>query len=298
MEEMDKWVYNGSNSEETIARIQCPSCPKCDQSVKLCFRYGDRIKAFYVDLISVKWDWINDDAIKLENVHRALSEWKPEILTEPEQLTRLESIYLRLQTEANRSLNKDQRWDMLCRIQLTYLLSCLANDAKKKYVSNRNGTRVEFTLPEASAHIILSRVTIGSNFMEKHANSGHAYYADLFNSIKRFDLIRQYLVVETLSTKFPEPSDRKQLERFGQLLYGKRKWSDDEEKNLLVWLRGKSAFFKVSLSSSVKSNVNFIQRLDMKGETWFKCTQSYCEAVFSVNRYSKCPECLDEADSH
>ena len=288
---MDKWVYIGSNSEETIARIQCPSCPKCDQSVKLCFRYGDRIKAFYVDLISVKWDWINDDAIKLENVHRALSEWKPEILTEPEQLTRLESIYLRLQTEANRSLNKDRRWDMFCRIQLTYLLSCLASDAKKRYVT-RNGL---FTLPEAAVHLILSRVAIGSNFMEKHAYSGrHSYYADLYKNIKHFDLIRQYLVVKTLSTKFPQPDDGNQ---FGQLLFGKRELSDDEEKHLTDWLCGKKEFFKVDLSSSAKSNVNFIQRLDMNGGNWFKCTRTYCEAVFSLNRYSKCPNCLDELDS-
>ena len=297
MDEMDKRVYS-SNGEETTVRIQCPSCPKCDKAITLCFRYGDRIKSFYVDLTSIKWELFKDDAIKQEKVRHALSKWKPKILPETEQIARLESFYLRLQTDANRSLNKDQRWDLICRIQLTYLLSCLANDAKKEYATIRNGTRVEFTLPEASVDLILNRVTVGSNFMEKHAYSGHAYYADLFNNIKRFELIRQYLVVETLCTKFPEPSDRKQLERFGQLLFGKRKWSDDEEKNLSNWLCGKKGVLKVNLSSSAKSNVNFIQRLDMNDGNWFKCTQAYCEAVFSLNRYSKCPECLEKSDSY
>ena len=153
-------------------------------------------------------------------------------------------------------------------------------------------------MPETSVDIILSRVIVGSNLMEKHAHSGYAYYANLFNNIKRFEFIRRYLVVETLSKNFPEPSDRKQLERFSKLLYGQRRWSDNEEKNLSFWLRGKSSFFKVSMSSSANSNVNFIRRLDMKDGNWFKCTQTYCEAVFSVHRYSKCPECWDESDSY
>ena len=89
VEEMDEWIYQ-SNSEETTAIIQCPSCPKCHQSIKLCFRYGDRIKAFYADLISVKLDLINDDAIKQEKVRRALSKWKPDIVSETKQFTNLD----------------------------------------------------------------------------------------------------------------------------------------------------------------------------------------------------------------
>lgn len=292
MEEMDDWVYR-SSLEETDINIQCPSCPKCKQPIKLCFRYGDLIKDFYVDLISVKLDFFKDDAIQQDKVRRALYKWKPEFVSNNEQSIRLESIYLRLQTEASRSMNRDQRWDMLCRIQLTYLLSCLANDVKKTYVSHKNGNKEDFTLPETSVEHILSRVTIGSNYMEKHAHSGHGYYQDLFNAIKHFELFRQYFVVEALSARFPEPSDRKQLDRFNQLLSGKRKWSDEEEAHLVRWLACKSSCYKVSLSSSVKSNVHLIERLDMNGENWFKCTQSYCEAIFSRNRHSKCPECLE-----
>ena len=290
---MDEWVYQ-SKSEETTTRIQCPFCPTCAQSIKLCFRYGDRIKSFYVDLISAKWELINGDVIEQEQVLLALSKWRPEILSETEQIARLKAIYLRLQREANRRLNKDQRWDMLCRMQLTYLLSCLANDSKKKYVTS-NG-RV-FTLPEASVVRILSRVAIGSNFMEKHTYSGrHSYYADLYKKIKHFDLIRQFLVVETLSAKFPQPDDGKQLERFGQLLFGEREWTDDEEQNLSDWLCGKKEFLKIYLSSSARQ-FDFIQRLGMKGGNWFKCTRTYCETVFSLNRYSKCPNCLEELHS-
>ena len=294
MEEMDEWVYQ-SKSEETTTRIQCPFCPTCAQSIKLCFRYGDRIKSFYVDLISAKWELINGDVIEQEQVLLALSKWRPEILSETEQIARLKAIYLRLQREANRRLNKDQRWGMYCHIQLTYLLSCLANDAKKKYVTS-NG-RV-FMLPEDSVDRILSRVAIGSNCMEKHAYSGrHSYYADLHKKIKHFDLIRQYLVVETLSAKFPQPDYGKQLERFGQLLFGEREWNDEDERNLSDWLCGKKEFLKIDLSSSANSDVDFIQRLGMKGGNWFKCTRTYCETVFSLNRYSKCPNCLEELHS-
>ena len=292
---MDEWVYQ-SNSEETIARIQCPSCPKCDQAIKLCFRYGDRIKSFYVDLISVKFEVINGELIQHEQFRHALSKWKPEILSETEQIARLKSIYFRLQRESKRRLNKDQRWDNYCRIQLTYLLSCLANDAKKKYVTS-NGT--VFTLPEASVNRILSRVTIYSNCMEKHAYSGrNSYYADLFTNIKHFDLIRQYLVVDALSSKFPEPDDGKQLERFGQLLDGKSKWSSVEEKNLLDCLSRKAGMFKLDISSSAKIDTDFLERLNVKAGNWFRCTETYCESVFSPNSCenitAKCPNCLDE----
>ena len=70
------------------------------------------------------------------------------------------------------------------------------------------------------------------------------------------------MLICTLSAKFPQPDDRNQ---FGQLLFGKRELSYDEEKYLTDWLCVKKEFFKVDLSSSAKSNVNFIQQLDMNG---------------------------------
>lgn len=297
---MDEWVKQKDESEETIRQIRSPSCPQCGKAIRLCFRYGDQIKAFHLDLISIKWAFVKDDTIRIaEQIKQALVKWKPQLEeTEDDDHHRIKSTFLRLQSVSNcKSLSSDQRWDLLYRIQLTYLLSCIVNDSKKKYVVKKNGKKDEFTLDEPSVEQILSKISDAFLYMEKHANSGYGFYFNLFNSLKRMDFYRQLYAVNSLSERLPKSSrvNQKQLEKIACILNSNQQWSDAEENFVVNWFEEKSSFYGINLTGSVnRANVQLVHRLGMSNETWYKCTRSFCEAVFSNSRDTKCPECLEE----
>jgi hypothetical protein len=295
VKEMDKWMNENYESEDTSAhKIWCPSCPQCEKPIRLCFRYGDKIKAFYMDLTSIKWEFINDGTIRTTQewqakINKACDKW---IETEMLENQLMKFTFFQLKSQFSSTFNNDQCWDLLYRIQLTSLMFCLENDAKRTYETSYNGQTVKFTLAESSREYLMSKVTMGFNYIKKHANSGFGYYLDLHQVINRFDLHRQFFVVEALSTRLPPSSviNQTQLDRAAHLLNGK--WTDAEERNLLEWLCRVSNMYNVTLTSSAVKK-KLIQRLDMSSEMWFKCALPTCEAVFSRTRYSQCPECLD-----
>ena len=296
VEEMDEWINRNCDSENPTCKIQCPSCPQCKKAIRYCYRYGDQIKAFYVDLISIKWDYVKEDSgvvNHIEKMRRALVKLKE---TVSELHSQLESILL--QGVSIRSLTRDERWDLLCRMQFTYLMCHLISDSKKKYTTSLDKTKKKemFVLAEPSVEHILKRIKTGFQFMEKNTNSGQGYYLDLLNMWKRLDLHRQYFAVEALSTIVP-PSvriDRRQFDKAVSVLDKRQQWTETEEKELQEWLERKSNFFNVNLTSTAKKKL--VCRLDMSNETWFKCSLPSCEAVFSLNRHPKCPECLDQSE--
>lgn len=299
VKEMDDWTNEKYENELTTAhKIWCPSCPQCDKPIRLCFRYGDKIKAFYVDLISIKWDFVNDGTIRTTQdwrakINKACDKWmEPEM----EENHRMKLTFSQLKNQFSSTFNNDQCWDLLYRIQLTSLMFGLANDAKKTYEMSYNGNTEKFMLAESSREYLSSKITMGFNYIKKHANSGVGYYHDLYKILNRFDLHRQYFVVEALSTRLPPCSviNQTQLDKAAHLFNGK--WTDAGERNLVEWLDRVSNLYNVTLAgSAVKKKL--IQRLDMSsGEMWFKCAKPTCEAVFSLTRYSQCPECLDACE--
>lgn len=285
-------AQNYSN-ENPICKIQCPSCPRCKKAIRHCYRYGDQIKAFYIDLPSIKWDYVKDDSIvvnHIEKIRRTLIKWKGDV---SELDAQLESILL--QGVSIRNLNRDQCWDLLYRMQFTYLMCYLISDSKKKYAASLDKTKKKemFLLAEPSVEHILERIKTGFHFMEKYANSGQGYFQDLLNVWKRLDLHRKYFALETLSAIAP-PSvriDARQLDKAASVLNKRQQWTETEENDLEEWLDRKSIFFNVNLTSTAKKKLRW--RLDMSDETWFKCSLPSCEAVFSLTRYPQCPECLD-----
>ena len=294
VEEMDDWVYQYFESENPTCKIKCPSCPQCKKAIRHSFRYGDKIKAFYVDLISIKWDYFKDDSTvvyHIEKMRHSLVKLKS---TGSELHAQLESILL--QGVAIRSLTRDQRWDLLYRMQFTYLMHCLIHDSKKLYAASFDKTKKKemFVLDEPSVEHILEQVKMGFFYMEKYAQSGQGYYLDLLNAWKRFDLHRQYFALKALSTIVPSSVriDDRQLGKAVYILNKRQQWTETEENNLVWWLERKSDFYNVILASTAKKKLK--QRLDMSNEMWLKCSLPTCEAVFSLARHSNCPECLDQ----
>ncbi len=296
LKKMDEWVNRKDESEEPIRQIRFPSCPQCGKAIRQCFRYGDQIKAFYLDLIGIKWVYVKDETIRIVGkVKQALNKWKPQI-AETEDDDRIKSTFLRLTSLSNcNNLSSDQRWDLIYRIQLLYLMSCIVNDSKKKYAMKKE----EFTLNESVEHIVCE-ISSAFLYMEKNSNSGFGYYFDLFVALKRLDLYRQYYAVNSLSERLPKSNrvNQKQLEKVAHLLNNNQRLTDAEENFLVNWFEEKSAFYEINLTSSFnRANVQLVQRLDMSKETWYKCTRSFCEAVFSKTCDKKCPECLDELEA-
>jgi hypothetical protein len=275
---MDDWMNENYESKETnVHKIWCPSCPQCEKPIRLCYRYGDKIKAFYVDLISIKWNFVNDGTIRTTQewqakINKACDKWiEPESASEnhPLKLT-----FSHLKAEFNRSFSNDQCWDLLYRIQLTALTYYLANDAKKTYEINYNGKKEKFPLAKSSKEYLLNKVTMGLNYMKKHANTGVGYYVDLYKVLNRFDLHRQYFVVEALSTRLPPSTliNQTQLDKAAHLFNGVEKWTDAGERTLVDWFSRISNMYNVTLISTSGDSVKkkFIQRLDMSNETWLK----------------------------
>ncbi|XP_045029940.1 NFX1-type zinc finger-containing protein 1 isoform X2 [Daphnia magna] len=295
VEEMDEWINGNGESEDTVCNIRCPSCPQCRRAIRDCFRYGDKIKEFYVDLISIKWEVAKDDKevfSYIEKIRKSLTKLKT---TEVEFEAQLNSVLI--QGVCLRSLSRDQRWDLLYRMQITYLLCYLVKDAKKKYSMDsieQNKKKDVFVLSDTAVEYVKTRASIGFKYMEKYANSGQGYYLELLSAWKRFDLHRQFFVVDTLSATVPASVrvDQRQLDKASHLLNGNQ-WTSIEENYLLEWLDRKSKFFSVNLASSV--NKTLIQRLNMSSELWMKCTIPSCEAVFCRSRHPQCPECLDQS---
>lgn len=292
---MDEWINGNGESEDTVCNIRCPSCPQCRRAIRDCFRYSDKIKEFYVDLISIKWEVAKDDKevfSYIEKIRKSLTKLKT---TEVEFEAQLNSVLI--QGVCLRSLSRDQRWDLLYRMQITYLLCYLVKDAKKKYSMDsieQNKKKDVFVLSDTAVEYVKTRASIGFKYMEKYANSGQGYYLELLSAWKRFDLHRQFFVVDTLSATVPASVrvDQRQLDKASHLLNGNQ-WTSIEENYLLEWLDRKSKFFSVNLASSV--NKTLIQRLNMSSELWMKCTIPSCEAVFCRSRHPQCPECLDQS---
>jgi hypothetical protein len=298
---MDKWVNQKDKSEENLRQIRSPSCPQCLKAIRLCFRYGDQIKAFHLDLISIKWAFVKDETIHAaEKLKKAMLEWKPQMEdTEDDDHRGIESTYLRLQSVSScKNLSSDQRWDLIYCLQLNYLMSCLVKDTKKKYVVKKNGKKDEFTLDEPSVEHILSKISTALLYIEKKANSVYGLYFNLLSLLKRLDLYRQFYAVNSLSDRLPKSSrvNQKQLEKVACLLnMDQQCWNDAEENFVLNWFEEKSSFYGITLTGLFnRANVQVTQRLCMSNEMWYKCTRPYCEAVFSNCRDTKCPECLED----
>lgn len=293
---MDDWVNQNFESEKLTSKIKCPSCPQCKKVIRHSFRYGDKIKAFYVDLISIKWDYVKDDSgvvYHIEKMRQSLVKLKA---TGSELHAQLDPILL--QGVSIRSLTRDQRWDLLYRMQFTYLMFHLIHDSKKKYVASFDKTKKKetFVLAEPSVEHILEQVKMRFCYMEKYALSGQGYYLDLLNAWKRLDLHRQYFVVKALSNILP-PSvriDERQFDKAICILNKRQQWTETDENDLVGWLNRKSDFYNVNMSSTAKKKLK--QRLDMSNGAWLKCSLPTCEAVFSLTRHSECPECLDQSE--
>lgn len=299
MEKIDKELNLNANYEEPVRKIECPSCPQCGIPIRQSFRYGDLIKAFYVDLVSIKWDFFNKDSVSGGKIRKALNKLLQMKTTHSAAIKSITQ-----QVESVESLGRNQHWDLLYRIQMAYFLCCLENDTKIKYVVvlDKQRNKKELCLDEGSVKHLLKKVSMGFRFMEKHADTGQAYYIDLFNAVTRFDLHRQYFVIKAISDQiFPSLCiDQRQLDTAAQMLDGSKLWTDDDENYMVNWLKRKSEFYNgINLSGSVKkTNEKFIERMNMSSAgTWYKCTKSACETVFSSSRYNKCPECLDEPES-
>ena len=293
---MDDWIYQDYESENQNCKIQCPSCPQCKKAIRHCFRYGDKIKAFYVDLISIKWEYAKDDckvADHIEKMRKSLAKLKA---TGSELHAQLETILV--QGVSICSLTRDQRWDLLYRMQFSYLMYYLIIDSKKKYSASFDKTKKKemFTLAELSVEHILELVKSGFQYMDKYANSGQGYYLELLNAWKLLDLHRQYFAVKALSIIVPSSVriDERQLDKAVGILNKRQQWTENEENDLVEWLGRKSNFYNVNLASTAKMKLK--QRLDMSSETWFKCALPSCEAIFSLTRHPKCPECLDQSE--
>ena len=287
--------------EADVVKVHRPSCPRCGEPIRLSFRYGDQIKAFHEDLISIKFE-IGKDDISLyekmqEKTRQELVKMKP-IMKDCGMDVTLDKILALV--EASSVLNRDQRWDLVYRIHLAYRLCCLVSDTKKSYVygvdkKNKNTC----TIREYDQAAILSGVLIALNATAKNPYSGSRYGLDLLNYCKLLDFQRQSSVIEAIAenTSSTVRVDERKLSKAQQLLQDLTdkailtKLHEDDERYLVSWLDSKSVFFKVNLASSAKREIQLIQRLDMSSESCIKCAQPNCDAIFSQLRSSSCPEC-------
>ena len=293
VEEMDKWieVYREVD-HETIRQIQCPSCPCCQQPIRQSFRYGDQIKEYYLDLTTVKFNFSVDRFASSDKIRPIVNKLQSNFLGADYD------VYVeKINRQANSisTLNGGQRWDLLYRAQLTFLLSCIVDDAKKGYAVPIAGNKgkPEIHLDKSAVDLVLNKVSLLLRVINKH-QIYEGYYVELFHAVKRYDLYRQYLTFVAFSKAFPDTirTNQKELEQARAVLTAIC-WDEDNQNYLVDWLARKCTFYKVNLTGSVAKKLKLYKRLTMNGEHWFKCGRDSCEFIFSTYRFDQCPECLD-----
>lgn len=291
---MDNWMkMDQEEYQEPIRQIQCPSCPICQQPIRQNYRYGDQIKGFYLDLTAVKFNFSDDRFASSEIIRPIINKLRTNIPAVDYGVS-VETI--KRQGNSISSLNRDLRWDLLYRAQLTFLLSCIVDDSKKGYpvAIGKHKGKTEVFLDGKSLDLLMNKVSLTLQFMNNNPNCGQGLYVELFNIVKRYDLYRQYLAIIAISNVFPDSIriDQRQLDKADSILTGIR-WNEEDEKYLVDWLGRKCSFYKVNLLGSVAKKLKLYRRLTMNGDHWFKCTRASCEFIFSVWRFEQCPECLE-----
>ena len=298
VEEMDQWMSPLSDLtvEADVVKVQCPSCPQCGQPIRLSFRYGDQIKTFHEDLISIKFDIGTDDASlyekKQDKIRRELVKMMP-MMKDCGLDASMDQILS--QAESSRLPKRDQRWNIMYRTYLAYRLCCLVFDTKKNYVYGiERRDKSNCNIKESDQASILAGVFVALNASIK--NPGARYCLDLLDYCRLLDLQRQAFVIEAITERIPSTVrvDQRMLSKVEDILTGltvQSKLTEDEERYLISWFDNKSIFFHVNMSSSAKKEIQLMQRLDMTAGSWLKCPQPSCETIFPKQRSIRCPEC-------
>lgn len=274
--------------------IKCPSCPDCGQFVRLSFRYGDLIKSFYEDLISIKLEYGKDKARVKDKAYKELVK----LLTKPimKDCGLVDSLKtIMAGAELHHQLNREKRWDVASQLLVAYHYACLVCDVKKSYVyyEKKNKKNSKNLILDASfTDLLLRKATAVLAVLVKRPNAGQNFYLRLLEDWDRLDLQRQLFVAEKIAQTFQSGRiDPTPLAAASQLLAAGRGLTEEEKTNLCNMLDLYSATFQVSLSSSAKNEIQFVPQLDFDSETWWKCLRPNCETIFPQTRSAYCPEC-------
>lgn len=298
---MDKLMGLKVEPEVTSRFVDRPSCPQCGQAVHVCFRYGDSIKAFYEDLVSIKMEYSKDDTrrLPLDKPRNELA--KTKIIVMNYGLEEATKSILDETTNANFSrLSRDDRWHLLRRIHLFYRFICLLNDVKRIYTynetkndKNKKSSPSNMTIDSDKADRLIQEGVVALRVVTKCRDAGPDLSLELLKKYHRLDLQRQLFVVDAIVKKRP---DRKLLAEAADLFNNKQDLSEQEEDYLTQMLSAYASEFRINVASSVRNDMDFIQRLSMASQTWVKCLTPHCETIFSLIRSPECPECEEVDD--
>ena len=299
---MDEWMgFTSSEEGEMMRPVKRPCCPQCGHDVNLCYRYGDIIKSFYEDLISIKLDYGKD---KIRVKDKAYQELTKMLVMPMWKECGLEGVLEAIVAEAARhnEMKRDERWDVSSRINLAYRFACLISDAKKCYLyyekKNKKDAKT-LSLDAPSVDLLVRKAVAALINLSKRTNAGQNFYLGLLREWERLDLQRQLFVAQHIVQVFPTTASckigGKPLADGTELFFGDRKLTEDDEDNLAELLGSYAVSFQTNLSSSVKKDTEFVQQLDFSSETWWKCLNPTCLTVFPRTRYAQCPECGGES---
>ena len=267
VQQMDEWMI----AEDKISKdVECPSCPQCGTPVRLCFRYGDVIKSFYEDLISIKLECAKDEP-KLLASDSDLGLMKNVILsTNWDCGEQLMKALLDKAIDHSSQLKRDERWELASRLHLAYRYGCLVNDL------NRSSSSTE----------LLVRAKAVLAILKKKTNMGQKFYATLLKEWNRLEFLRKLQIAQQFEIK------PKSLVKVSELL--ERRLTEDEEDFVASILSQCEAQTDGMMSSSAKKEIRFVHQLSFGETNWTKCLRPNCEAVFPLTRFKLCPECGGE----
>ena len=133
---MDEWIKKKTIVGALASAVKAPSCPTCDQLIRVCNRYSNEIKSFFEDLVSVKFNYVKDDLRRgqLDKVRHELIKLKP-LMKEYRLEEAIESLLNETMQIGNEKLSRDERWDLVNRCVFAYRFCCLLLDVMKRTYS-------------------------------------------------------------------------------------------------------------------------------------------------------------------